>query len=174
MNIVKRDPILAEVERQIGWLYDNLVSVTPVCSSVLKRSLSYLLFISTCKYASSLTLEQYRCISAARSRYKAVYLKPMNLLMASVLSFVENFCEVGIARRSYEANNQSVPRETLEEIIDFPSDFGAEIQKAADEIFETEKDVYVLKRLLRERDAILRLRHSRLQLLLQNREDQNV
>lgn len=172
MEIAERDPILNEVEKQINWLSDNIIYQTQsrLADDVLKKSLSYLLFISTCIYASSLTLEQYQLVEAAIKTYKRYYLKPMNLLMTSVLSFVENSCARGIALRTYEESNRRVPRETLEEIMDFPADFSAEVRKAADEIFETEKDVYVLGKLLKERDAVWCLRHSRLRLLLQDRE----
>lgn len=167
---------LNEVEKQIAWLYDNLIGdgSVHVTEGVLKRSLSYMLFISTCKYAPSLTFEQYRMISAAIKAYKRYYLKPMNLLMTSLFSFAEFFCVRGMKLRTYEESNRRVPREELDEIMDSPLDWGStkervEIRKAADEIFETEKDVHVLKKLLRERDAVWCLRHSRLRLLLQDK-----
>lgn len=167
-EIAKRNVIHEEVERSISWLYNNITGHPG--EKTLKKVMLNVLFISTSELAGRLSIEQYKIILMSAHFYKDYVGGNLSLYVHSFLDFVERLCRQGLTSRINERTNLSVPRDVLNEIIDFRSSFSAEIQHGADEIFEAEKDVFVLNRLLRERKAILHLRHNHLRVLLQKKE----
>lgn len=170
MEITKRDHILEEVEKAISWLYNNVTG--QVNENTLKKAISSMLFISTSMYSYRLSMEQYKVVLMCVGSYKKYSVRPLTVYMQSFLGFVEMMCKTGISTRTREKATETIPKDTLLGIVGSPSDFGAEIHRAANEIYDAGDEVSVLRKLLREREAIYHLRHSRLKILLQKRREE--
>lgn len=173
MKIVKAHKTYEKVMRSINWLSDRITIYAT--EATLKKVILHVLFITTSKYINHLTVEQYEILIASvdfcRTWGHKEWPEESNMYTESLLDFAETVSKRGLADRLRAEANTEVSGQTLEEIRESPSEFGPKILRAADDIVETDKEVFVLKKLLRERKAVLKIHHSKLRLMLVKRAE---